>query len=91
MEKVNTFTLFCNGYYLLGQISSLRLSIDETGVAVYFGQMITILIHRTDALKFLYEISKLWLFKFAKDQRGGLGAPLGPRGPPPLPLYLKKL
>ena len=59
MEKVNTFTLFCNGYYLLGQISSLRLSIDETGVAVYFGQMITILIHRTDALKFLYEISKL--------------------------------
>ena len=83
MEKVNTFTLFCNGYYLLGQISSLRLSIDETGVAVYFGQMITILIHRTDALKFLYEISKLCLLKFAKDQRGGLRCLPGPSPPYP--------
>merc|ERR1712131_520574 len=28
---------------------------------------------------------------FAKDQRGGLRSPQGPRGPTPLPLYLKKL
>ena len=28
---------------------------------------------------------------FAKDQRGGLRSPPCPRGPPPYPIYLKKL